>query len=247
MAPSRRRPRSPVQRPRQRLSSLFFGIGCLVVLVVSFTLGVAAGRRWPTGVALPGLGGLATTTAAARAEREAKRSETRGLDRDKAKLEAEPTAPLSFYHELTAPLTAPPPAARPAAKPARAEAKATEAPRPAPRPSESRKSPETAAPPELPPRDRQPPAPAAGGGEAASPGTSRFTVQVGSFKVRAQAETLRARLAESGQEAYVNEVEVGGSLQYRVRVGSFATREAARDAATRLGSEQRVTTYVTTR
>ena len=75
----------------------------------------------------------------------------------------------------------------------------------------------------------------------------RFTVQVGAFRGRAQAEAVRARLAESGQEADVAEGAAGGVTQYRVRVGTFATRAAARDAAARLGAERQLATYVTTR
>jgi cell division protein FtsN len=78
-------------------------------------------------------------------------------------------------------------------------------------------------------------------------GEPRFTVQVGAFKARAQAEALRARLAERGQEASVGEVAAGGVTQYRVWVGTYATREAAQDAASRLGAERRLSTYVTTR
>jgi cell division protein FtsN len=72
-------------------------------------------------------------------------------------------------------------------------------------------------------------------------------VQVGAFKTRSQAEALRARLAQGGQEVHVTEIEAGGITQYRVRVGSFATREAAREAAARLGGERQLATYVTTR
>jgi cell division protein FtsN len=72
----------------------------------------------------------------------------------------------------------------------------------------------------------------------------RFTVQVGAFTVRAQAEALRARLTDG---AYVSELETGGVMHYRVRVGDFATREAADQAASRLRAERRLTTYVTPR
>ena len=237
MAPPHRRQRPVARSSRQRLASLFFGIGCLVVLAVTFALGVAAGRRWPSGLPLPGLGGASVTTSAARAERDAtRRPETRGLDKDKLKTR-EPTPVLTFYHDLTVPLTAPPPPARGPAKPGRVEAKTAET---------ARRPPEVASAVEPSVRDADATAvslPA----RPPSTGEARFTVQVGSFKLRTQADALRATLAEGGQDVYVTEVEVGGAPQYRVRVGTFATREAARDAATRLANDRHLSTYVTTR
>jgi cell division protein FtsN len=222
-----RRGRRAPTRSSSRLASLCFGIGCLAVLGATFALGVAAGRRWPTGLPLPGLRGAPAATAAAPAvtaavhgERDApRRPENRGFDKDKVKTTGEGIPVLTFYHELTAPLASPPP--------------------PPPR---SVVRPQAASLVEPPPREKIPPAPAAP--PVAEP---RFTVQVGAFKLRSQAEALRTRLADRGEEAYVTEVETGGVTQYRVRVGTFVTREAARDAAGRLGTERRLATYVTTR
>jgi len=218
-APPRRAAR-PQPRPSSsgnRLASVFFGIGCLAVLGTSFGLGVMAGRRWPDG--LPGLRGAKSAATAAPAP-----AGTRGLDtKDKGKPAADAPV-LTFYRELTAPLpSAPPPpprTARPEVKPA--EVKPVEA-RPVARVAEA-------------------PEP-----KARVKSDTRFTVQVGAFKARAQAEAVRARLAEGGQEAYVSEIEAGGITQYRVRVGSYASREAANEAASRLATERQVATYVTTR
>lgn len=221
MAPPPRRPSRTRAHSSSRLASLLFGIGCLVVLGVTFALGVAAGRRWPHG--LPGFTASADVTAATSKERDRK-SEGQGL----AKTIAEAPPVLTFYRELTAPLTSPPPpprsAAKPEAKPKEPEAKPREPARPRP--------PETVKPIVPPPSE---------GVEG------RFTVQVGAFKARSQADALRARLAVGGQQAYVSEIEADGAMQYRVRVGSFTTREAAREAATRLASERQLATYVTTR
>ena len=233
--PRQRRSQTRPRSSRRSVSSLLFAIGCLAVLAVTFALGMAAGRRWPNGLPLPGFRGAPTTTAAARTERDARRPEARGLDRGKTRAEAPPV--LTFYHELTAPLASPPLPTRPAAKTERAEAKPAETPKPAPvKPVGS-----LAPPPDTSLQDVEgtPPAPAKR--------EPRFTVQVGAFKVRAQAEALRARLAERGQDTSVSEVETAGVTQYRVWVGTFATREAAQEAATRLGSERRLSTYVTTR
>ena len=216
MAPPPRRPSRTRARSSNRLASLLFGIGCLVVLGVTFALGVAAGRRWPHG--LPGFTASADVTAGTSKERERK-SEGQSL----AKTIAEAPPVLTFYRELTAPLTSPPPTPRAVVKP-EAKPKETAKPRPA----------ETVKPALAPP--------------AASEGVEgRFTVQVGAFKARSQADALRARLAAGGQQAYVSEIEADGAMQYRVRVGSFTTREAAREAATRLASERQLATYVTTR
>ena len=219
MAPPPRRSSRTPARSSSRLSSLLFGIGCLVVLGVTFALGVAAGRRWPHG--LPGLSAAADVTAATSKERDRK-AEGQGL----AKTIAEAPPVLTFYRELTAPLTSPPPpartAAKPEAKPKEPEAKPKDAAKP--RPAETVKPP--------------PAAPESVEG--------RFTVQVGAFKARSQADALQARLAAGGQQAYVSEVDADGAMQYRVRVGSFATREAAREAAARLASERQLATYVTT-
>ena len=252
--PSSRPSSRPSSWSSSRLASLFFAIGCLAVLTVAFALGVAAGRRWPTGVPLPGLGGApAATTAAAvpgspargapappRGERDtARRAEGRSLDKGKTTTDVTPE--LTFYRELTAPLSSTPTPARAVAK---RDSKTAEPAKAAPRPAESMKPlPSEAAHVEASPRE-----PAA----SASPASigvsgSRFTVQVGAFKARAQAEALRTRLAEAGQEADLTEGEAAGVTQYRVRVGTFATRAAARDAAARLGAERQLATYVTTR
>lgn len=242
MSPAR--PRRAQARPRggrRRLSSLLFAIGCLAVLGVTFALGMAAGRRWPDGLPLPGFRGApATATAAARTERDGKRPEPRGLDKDKGKARAEAPPVLTFYHELTAPMATPPPTTRPAARPERPEAKPAEPPKPAARPVTSAPAADTS----LQDVEGTPPIPTQ---PAPAKAETKFTVQVGAFKVRGQAEALRTRLAERGQEATVSESETGGVTQYRVQVGTFATREAAQEAAARLAAERRVSTYVTTR
>jgi cell division protein FtsN len=231
-APRGRRPAAPGSG--SRLASFLFGVGCLVVLAVTFTSGVAAGRRWPNGFPLPGLGSPTAATASppaatapARPEREApRRAERRGFDKGKTTETAAPV--LTYYHELTAPLPSTPPPARGAAKP---ETKPAETTRPTPVVTAAATR----------------PTPVVAAAAVASTGEVRFTVQVGAFTVRSQAEALRARLVDGGQEAYVTEGEAGGVTQYRVRVGAFTTREAAREAAARLANERRLATYVTTR
>jgi cell division protein FtsN len=74
-------------------------------------------------------------------------------------------------------------------------------------------------------------------GLAAPATTSRFTVQVASYRVRPQAEALRESLASAGHDARVVEADAHGPV-YRVQVGDFSTREAARAVATRLSGER---------
>lgn len=129
----------------------------------------------------------------------------------------EPPPTLTFYRELTAPLTAPP-----AARPAK------------PRPDAPKDAPSA---PE-PPRAEKAEAPG-------KPAAARFTVQVGAYKTREQAEALRARVAAAGHDAYV--VETDALIRFRVRVGAYATRDAAQAAAARIGADRTFSTFVTAR
>jgi DedD protein len=138
-------------------------------------------------------------------------------------------------------MATPTPAAKPGAKTGRPEARAVETAKPAVR-SETTRATVAAVATSLQDVEGMPPM-----APPAARGDTKFTVQVGAFKARGPAEALRARLAERGQEASVTEVETAGVMQYRVRVGSFATREAAQEAASRLATERRLSTYVTTR
>ncbi len=54
-----------------------------------------------------------------------------------------------------------------------------------------------------------------------------YILQVASFKNQADAEELKARIAFSGQIAYIQSIDVNGSQWHRVRVGPFdSSREA---------------------
>ena len=141
---------------------------------------------------------------------------------------------LTFYRELTAPLSAPPPAPKPQPRAAKRE---TPTPAAAPRPSATPPEPARARDAHGSPATNA--APSAGGGP--------YTVQVGAYNARAQAEAVRARLATAGHEAYVTEGETPSGTRYRVRIGAFATAADARQAAARIGTQAHVPTYVTTR
>jgi cell division protein FtsN len=83
--------------------------------------------------------------------------------------------------------------------------------------------------------------------EPAPPPGVVFTVQVGAYNQRGPAETLRASLVAAGHEARVAEARTPGGVRYRVQVGRFPTRDAAKEAAARLGAEQTLPAFVTTR
>jgi DedD protein len=157
--------------------------------------------------------------AAGRSEREAAAVRRSGEGRPRP---SEPV--MTFYQELTAPLAPPPTSSPPLPpKPERQVA------RPAPPPLEIIGD---------------------GGARPAiapSPGGGRYAVQVGAFKERAPAETMRAMLMAVGWDAYLAEADGTDAVRFRVRVGSYATRDEARHAAQRLSHERRLSTYVTLR
>jgi cell division protein FtsN len=128
---------------------------------------------------------------------------------------------LTFYQTLTAPL-APMPSSPPATPP--------------PRPAPERRPAERPAAGLTPPASMAPDPQASDGRE--------WTVQLGVFRDRAQADRLRRDVTGA------NVVEApgpDGRLVYRVHVGVFRTRAAADQTARRVAAEQRVPTYVTAR
>jgi cell division septation protein DedD len=70
-------------------------------------------------------------------------------------------------------------------------------------------------------------------------------VQVSALKGRAEAETIRRRLAGKGYPAFVEAVGAGAAAVYRVRVGHYENRQAAAAIATRLEREERYKTWIT--
>ena len=145
-----------------------------------------------------------------------------------------PQPELTFYRELTAPLTPAPLPPKPAARP------------PAKRDSPAQPPARVAAAPAETARVREPDATPAPTGSP-GPGGARYTVQVGAYNLREQAETLRTRLLAAGHEAYVTEGVTPAGTRYRVRIGTYATADDARQAAARIGTQAQVPTYVTTR
>jgi cell division protein FtsN len=199
------------------VGSFLLVLGFLTILAVAFGAGVGAGRRWPR--LLPSLGGV-TVVKADRQDGE------RGPGRLPSVRSGPETPELTFYNELTAPLTAPPPASKP--KPERGERGTKSEPKPGT--SEPR--------PEMPKREARSEPPAS---------ASRFTIQVGAYKTREQAEAVQSRLVGAGYDAYIADLEGPPGTRFRVRVGTFTTRDEARPIAERLAAERKSPTYVTTR
>jgi cell division protein FtsN len=80
----------------------------------------------------------------------------------------------------------------------------------------------------------------------AQPSEAEYSVQVGSFRAREDAERLRLRLVQKGHAVWVQPSLVAGQgIWYRVRVGSFPDRAAADRAAQRLATQERLSVMVT--
>ena len=87
--------------------------------------------------------------------------------------------------------------------------------------------------------ERAVPGPSGGAHDTAvESAAGRYSVQVGSFGRRENAETLAAELGGKGYRAFVREASVEGKTVYRVRVGPFAApgdAEGARKGLDSLG------------
>ena len=78
------------------------------------------------------------------------------------------------------------------------------------------------------------------------PAEAGYSVQVGSFRAREEAEQLRHRLTQKGYPVWVQpSIVAGQGIWYRVRVGHFPDRAAADRVAQRLAAQERVSIMVT--
>lgn len=231
---------------------LVLGGAVVVILGLTFTLGLLVGRQWARGSA------AAVTPSASEAVRKASATPPRrgGIAAETmADRTPEPTEKLTFYQTLTEPLNAGGPP-RPEAKPVTVKVSAS-APEPKPAavkvsapgaPATPAPSPVSTPAPAAPPVTVSlPPAPGKGGATTPpAPITSPWTVQVGAFKNRRQAEDTRQHLAATGLEAYVASVAAqDGQPRFRVRVGTYRTREEAVVVAERLRAQRSLTAFVT--
>ena len=211
---------------------ILMGGGLIVVLVLTFALGIAVGRKWS-----PHRDHDQTAVEPGRKQAApvARRS---GLT-DPAP-ERPPQEKLTFYQTLTAPMST---------VPTPAQVSAPAKPEPAkPRPAGERGDRPVAATPTSLAKPDKPAGPAERplaprGGE---PRTGEWAVQVGVFKDRGQAESVRRPLAASGFDAYLVAVPAAdGHTHYKVRMGSFKTRDEAGQMAERVRQERSLAAFVT--
>jgi len=240
---------------------LALGGAVLVILGLTFALGLLVGRQWARQGASAVIAGVTEPAKkpAAVPRRSGIAAETMA---DRA---PESTEKLTFYKTLTEPLDGPGAAPKPEAKPIAIKIPpATPSTRPPPSP------PVATRPVPAPPPAQSvslPPAPGkvqesktADGGSARAisgpPHTSNasasasipYTIQVGAYKNHRQADDLRRQLASAGLDAYVVTLAAQeGVARYRVRVGTYRTREEAASAAERLRAQRSLTTFVTPR
>jgi len=284
MARSARRRMGSGPGPGQWLA---LGGAVLVILGLTFALGLLVGRQWAR------LSASAVLPSVSEAARKAATPPRRGgiaaeVMADRA---PESTEKLTFYQTLTEPLNGPGSAPRPETKPAAIKASTPAvpaAPAPAPislPPLSAKPAPDgqtatgksgdgtandktangksvdggsagaisgppqmnhagTSAPTASPSASAS--APKAVPGAPGVVATPPWTIQVGAYKNRRQAEDARQQLAAAGLDAYVGSVGTReGQARFRVRVGTYRTREEAATAADRIRAQRSLTTFVT--
>jgi DedD protein len=138
------------------------------------------------------------------------------------------TVPVNALSEEPVPIeTAAPPSAPPSAPPAVApEPVALENAPSAPKSAVTQESPSPVLP-------AQPP----GGGGAVAVPTGSWSVQLGSFASKPNAEKLVREVGGKGYAPYVAPIGSGAALRFRVRVGPFAERAAAERVLAKLKSQ----------
>jgi cell division protein FtsN len=223
-----------------KLAWTVLGGAGLMVLGLTFALGMLVGRQWARQTT-PGVAadsGRRTATAAHRP----------GLAEPGGDRALAPTEKLTFYKTLTAPLGDAPlsgkadPAPKSPAAPKSHAAAASAADR-APEPRDSHLGGSISAP-------RASPAPvedgrAQGTGER-SVAKADWVVQVGVFKTSDQAERVKKKLTDGGFPAGVTPVGgADGQTWYRVRVTGFKTRDQALKTAERVRTDRALPTFVT--
>lgn len=202
-------------------------LGTLLLAVLGFGLGIAAGLVLEEPKLLLDYLTGRTTSAPLEAAREAR-------DRPPAGPTplAEASAPADPIEPTSASTTASD-AAQPAAvhEPGRARAE---------EPTPAVASPPPADPPvaKAPPAAAEADAAAVAEAPAPAPRSGGYSVQVGALADAASAEQLAGKLRKRGFAVYVAPSAEAGAKRWRVRVGPVATREEAQALATRLESEK---------
>jgi rare lipoprotein A len=75
-------------------------------------------------------------------------------------------------------------------------------------------------------------------------GAGNFTVQVGAFTQRQNAEQLRRRLMARYNAVYIQDYDAPNGYFYRVRVGRVPSQQGAEQLAAELRTRQRLDTFV---
>jgi len=206
------------------LQRMGLAFAAVIILALTFTLGVLVGRQW---------GGRAADSA--EGPRKAQALTRRGVVESEAERPRELQEKLTFYQTLTAPVGPIGQSSR-----ARAEDKGKS---PAPAPSLA---------PSAAPAPSGTAAPALAAASSASPSgapsatAAAWTVQVGAFKSRQQADEVHRRLTEAGFPAVLSPVTLDdGQSRYRVRVGGARSRGEAEQLAQQVRARLPLTTLVT--
>jgi len=220
------------------------GGAVVVILGLTFTLGMLVGRQ----LARSNLVALGPSPSEAARRGTATPASRRGgiAAETMADRVPESTEKLTFYQTLTEPLGA---TGAPRSDPSKPVTVKVSAPEPRPAAPAPPSTPAPAAPslppaasaPALPPATKAPVA-------AAPAAPNGWTVQVGAFKNRHQADETRQHLAAAGLDASVVSVSAqDGQPRFRVRVGTYRTREEAVAAAQRLRAQKSLTAFATPR
>jgi rare lipoprotein A len=75
-------------------------------------------------------------------------------------------------------------------------------------------------------------------------GVGNFTVQVGAFTQRGNAERLRNRLLPRYAPIFIQDYDAPNGMFYRVRVGRVPSQQGAEQLAAQLRTQQRLNTFV---
>lgn len=223
---------------------IVLGGAVVVILGLTFTLGMLVGRQ----LARSNLVALGPSPSEAARRGTATPASRRGgiAAETMADRVPESTEKLTFYQTLTEPLGA---TGAPRSDPSKPVTVKVSAPEPRPAAPAPPSTPAPAAPslppaasaPALPPATKAPVA-------AAPAAPNGWTVQVGAFKNRHQADETRQHLAAAGLDASVVSVSAqDGQPRFRVRVGTYRTREEAVAAAQRLRAQKSLTAFATPR
>lgn len=75
---------------------------------------------------------------------------------------------------------------------------------------------------------------------------ARYTLQLSSFQVKAEAEAFAAKVSKGGYKPYITESDVPGKgLFYRVRIGGYGSQDEALEAKTAFEGAMNIIAYVT--